>query len=487
MVQNALTVIVPIKRTDVGALRNLLTTIGNDIKDNPHLSWAGSPSTHFARFVILDPSSPDSGDITSLQGHPPRLLFTSNHDGSFENYMRELVAKFGASMEPIWSKCEGYPPNASTDPRQFTKFIYDHSHLKRDAPPEAFYIACRGVSVQTIERSNRIRRSLNDALGSPQATAWSRAGSSEAARATTRATGGAGTQSASSRLAGFLGEVGSWFVETLVGIRAGDNPNLPVISPETQLAVEDRVTQNQMTVIVPIRRDLKARLLLPIILWAVNRKAAQANGSLSGLTTIHFARWAIIDKGRNLFFESNFDGSWENYIDDFVDRASLGMNAIWGNCSGFPRGGCKDIEWFKKYIRDNQIPAQVFYSAYPESSIKNNLNDLQIARAVRRWLSEDDIVRLLDGSYDLDGNVLRQFVGDPATALFLQGSYNLGVARALDTPIQPSPDEPHENAEPRQNDQPLSGPARRDTKKLALPLLAGAALLAWWLKRHRKN
>jgi hypothetical protein len=183
-----------------------------------------------------------------------------------------------------------------------------------------------------------------------------------------------------------------------------------------------------MTVIVPVRPDFKARRLLPLILRIVNKVGAKSTGSLSGLTTIHFARWAIIDEGKNLFFESNFDGSWENYIDDFVDRASLGMNVIWGNCTGFPHSGCKDIEWFKKYIRDNQIPAQVFYSAYRNSSIKNNLNDLQVARAVQRLLTAAEIEQLLNGSYRLTDNALKQLISEPATALFLSGSYNRGVA-----------------------------------------------------------
>src|SRR3712207_8144952 len=42
-------------------------------------------------------------------------------------------------------------------------------------------------------------------------------------------------------------------------------------------------------------------------------------------------RSAIVDRGKYLLFESNYDGTWENYIDDFVDYASAGMNAIWGN------------------------------------------------------------------------------------------------------------------------------------------------------------
>ena len=103
------------------------------------------------------------------------------------------------------------------------------------------------------------------------------------------------------------------------------------------------------------------------MLWVGSGAGKKSNGALSGISTIHFARWVIIDNGTKLLFESNYDGSWERYIDDFIDKASVGLNAIWGNCPEYPRGCC-DIEAFKKSIRDNQVPSQFFYSAYPETT-----------------------------------------------------------------------------------------------------------------------
>jgi hypothetical protein len=496
MIQNALTVIVPIKRAEVAELRKTLTQIGNDIEGNPYLSWNESPSTHFARLVILDPAGDDGTGVSALKDYPPRLLFTSNYDGSFENYMQELVAKFGASMEPIWSKCEDYIVGTSTDAAKFTKFISDHSHLKRNALPETFYVACRGVTVQEIWQSIAIREALNNLLDFPETHELLRNLSRVSHSASAPAPSASPFRFLSSIL-GSLGSLASGIVERLVGIRGSLNPNLPVNSPETQLAFEDRVTQNQMTVIVPIRRDLKAKMLLPFILGRVSSVASGSNGSLSGLTTIHFARWAIIDEGKNLFFESNFDGSWENYIDDFVDRASFGMNVIWGNCIGFPLGGCKDIEWFKKYIRDNQIPAQLFYSAYRNSSIKNNLNDLRVAHTVRRLLSSAEIEQLLNGSYRLTDSTLKQLMSEPATALFLSGSYNRSVARALSTPLKTSQDASLPSSSIQDSSRPSSSSQESSTLTAArggaknsarsLGLLAGAGMIALWLVQRARR
>ena len=73
---------------------------------------------------------------------------------------------------------------------------------------------------------------------------------------------------------------------------------------------------------------------------------------------------------------SNFDGSWENYLDDFIDRASAGLTAVWSNTVDFPRtrwlilGGARDGPRFKAAARDRQSYSNVWYSAYPELTVQ---------------------------------------------------------------------------------------------------------------------
>src|SRR4028119_186031 len=69
---------------------------------------------------------------------------------------------------------------------------------------------------------------------------------------------------------------------------------------------------------------------------------------ITAISTIHFARWVIIDNDTRLLFTTNFDGTWDSYINDFIENASEGMDAIWSNCEGYPAGGAKDAEAFKK-------------------------------------------------------------------------------------------------------------------------------------------
>ena len=118
--------------------------------------------------------------------------------------------------------------------------------------------------------------------------------------------------------------------------------------------------------------------------------AVSANqGSLSGITSIHFARWVVIDGGKKLLFLSNYDGSWENYLDDFIDLASIGLTAIWSNTVGFPRsyflvgGGARGRECCSRHsIRQSQVPSLVWYSAYPDLSVQN----IQTNAAIREGL-----------------------------------------------------------------------------------------------------
>ena len=104
-------------------------------------------------------------------------------------------------------------------------------------------------------------------------------------------------------------------------------------------------------------------------------------GSLIGISTIHFVRWLLIDEGRRLMMVSDYDGSWENYIDEFAELILSGLDAIWETSYGYPPDGARDLPAFKRFLRSHQVPSEVFYSAYPEETVLNIINDRAFARA----------------------------------------------------------------------------------------------------------
>ena len=124
---------------------------------------------------------------------------------------------------------------------------------------------------------------------------------------------------------------------------------------------------------------LPGRVFLPI-LFAVTRRIPKLTGTLRQLSFIHFARWTLIGrlpyngppqkKGRfrypHMYFESNFNGGWEEYIDAFSHILTSGMTAFWGSSYGFPKP--LPTAPFKRYIQDNETEADHYYSAYPDAT-----------------------------------------------------------------------------------------------------------------------
>ena len=104
-------------------------------------------------------------------------------------------------------------------------------------------------------------------------------------------------------------------------------------------------------------------------------------GSLIGISTIHFVRWLLLDEGRRLMMVSDYDGSWENYIDEFAELILSGLDAIWETSYGYPPDGARDLPGFKRFLRSHQVPSEIFYSAYPEETVLNIVNDRAFARA----------------------------------------------------------------------------------------------------------
>jgi hypothetical protein len=132
------------------------------------------------------------------------------------------------------------------------------------------------------------------------------------------------------------------------------------------------------------------RLWLPILFWFATT-FPRASGTLARLSFIHFARWTLV-RGipyngppqqreklnyPHLYFESNFNGGWEEYIDAFSHILTRGMKFFWGTSYGFPQP--LPTGPFKTYIKDNEIVASHFYGAYPDATTTMILSALELA------------------------------------------------------------------------------------------------------------
>lgn len=134
------------------------------------------------------------------------------------------------------------------------------------------------------------------------------------------------------------------------------------------------------------------RIELPLFFWFIRVRSGSL-GDLKKLSFIHAAHWSLVRRmpgnGNQpraklrhalLYFESNFNGGWEEYIDAFSYVLKPGMWGFWGSSYGFP--GAVPPSPFKEYIRRNQYEANHFFSAYPNATATTVLAALELAPAV---------------------------------------------------------------------------------------------------------
>ena len=155
---------------------------------------------------------------------------------------------------------------------------------------------------------------------------------------------------------------------------------------------EDLQLQNHLVSITDVKDGRLRLLTMRAVLMVIDIMAryVSTRGNLSGIVTIHFARWVVLtapNRKPRLLFLSNYDGSWENYLGEFVDRASRGLTAVWSNSQlgpnrGFPTthglyrvGGSRDEQWFKNYARTSQRTDLLWYSDYPDLTMKHITNN----------------------------------------------------------------------------------------------------------------
>jgi hypothetical protein len=148
-----------------------------------------------------------------------------------------------------------------------------------------------------------------------------------------------------------------------------------------------------MNVITPIR--WYTTWLNKLIFNIAVKKPATLQG-LKTLSLIHYAQWAII--GKNAFprldrsqpkedlayaymlFFSNFNGSWNQYVDSFTFAIPSGLDLFWKLNIRYPHS--VPLTPFHKYIQYNQIETSHYYNAYPLAAS----NDVKAAARVKQAL-----------------------------------------------------------------------------------------------------
>ena len=169
-----------------------------------------------------------------------------------------------------------------------------------------------------------------------------------------------------------------------------------------QLAdLEDHEITNQFSAFGIVKPQPFRGYLVRFLLWLLDYSARHVykRGYLTRVQTIHFARWVLLDDNRRLFFASNYDGSLESYMDDFINKVAWGLNLVFSNGVGYPstrwliKGGAEQEQKFKNFLRRRQLPTQVWYKAYPDKTTFDLARNSRIRDGVENRPDNDEEIR----------------------------------------------------------------------------------------------
>ena len=126
-------------------------------------------------------------------------------------------------------------------------------------------------------------------------------------------------------------------------------------------------------------------------------RVVATDGYLGSMRTVHFAHWAFVNNASRLMFFSNFDLSWESYLDDFIEKAHGGLTLAWGSGVGFPPtrllvlDGASHGRKFKAWARHSMAVSRFWYSAYRDLTVDQIERNTRIADGLRKQtLSEQE-------------------------------------------------------------------------------------------------
>jgi hypothetical protein len=398
--QSSFMIVAPLQRSRVGAMRELLAKMNSapGVVDpgNGLIPFGQFEDLHFARLVILDDQT--TGDIEQLYGvHRPTppiyLAFLGDFDGTYEEFMSGLVKRAAPGLRQIFSLCDGFSADADLG-------AWMAAHENR---PATYYCNFVGRTVRQTREEETLRLALRRYLESSPDLA-----EASASAVHNRLRRFVAEEQANGRLilSPPLPTPLSWKMRQfldwtlLVLLVVGGVVTLPLTlipllllawrlrsleksdrefapRPSEQwarglAAVEDQTVTNQFSAMGTVKPGWVRAFLLRAVLWIIDLTARliYTRGRLARVHTIHFARWVYLDNRTRLYFASNYDGSLESYMDDFINKVGFGLNVVFCNGVGYPHTdwlllkGSSNEQAFKYFLRRHQLPTEVWYDGH---------------------------------------------------------------------------------------------------------------------------
>jgi hypothetical protein len=361
---------------------------------NALIPFAQFGMIHVARLLVLKDNSLDDVKAYGLprRDYPLYLAFLGNIDGERDAFYKELARRVPTGLRTLFSCCEGFTAQ--------TPLV---AWMRRNSRTSiAGYINWVGRTVTRVREEADLHEAIDRHLQS-NAPAFTALRPREVHSALRRFVNGelaAGRLKLSAEAPTPL----TWRMRNLLhkfGLPLLALLSLPILIPiglifavrlrrlektdpelcfrvdeeysDALARLEDHDVTNQFTAMGSLKPGVVRLCTATLVLRTVDYAARHIlnRGRLARIRTIHFARWVFLDAKKRLVFFSDYDGSFESYMDDFINKSGFGLNVVFSNGIGYPRtnwlifDGCADELKYKEFLRRHTLPTQVWYKAYP--------------------------------------------------------------------------------------------------------------------------
>lgn len=425
--QSTFMIVATVREGQLDNLRTLLASMNkSDTQvdpDNTLVPFAQYSTLHVARFIILEANTANDIKEYGLAPYPwqPALAFLGDCDGDSDTFLAHLVAKSEPGLKKIFAHCD----DLSNLNINLLNWFKAHSHS-----PTANYINWIGRTVTQVHEEAILHKKLSNYL-----------------QKIVQDIGQDNTRTLRQKILSYIeiekyegrlkltsieptsivwtisnlwhklsiplllllllplflisAPFYAWYLRKL----ERSDPEI-VIRPDRQytqtLSIqEDHFITNQFNVLGEVKPGIFRLYTMKFALFLLNYASRHIynRGFLTRVRTIHFARWVLIDNNRRVFFASNYDGSQESYMDDFINKVGWGLNLVFSNGVSYPKtkwlikGGAGHEQKFKQTLRRHQLPSEVWYKAYPDLTAYEISRNTRIRLGVEVRQANDEQIR----------------------------------------------------------------------------------------------
>lgn len=424
--QSSFMVLATIVPARVQELRALLATMNHEPEvfnpANPLIPFGQFDRLHFARIVILDDRT--TNDIAAYGlprvDFPLYLAILGDCDGLAEEFLSEIVERAETGLRSIFAHCNEYSSDAD-----LLSWMKTHN-----VSSSANYVNWVGRTVSQIGEEETLRQVLERFIQANSTSlcamsAWQLRDTLQKHVARERKAGHVILTAPEPapfvwQLRNLINLLGlplllliflplvllalPFFLIQLRLLESTDPEVAPRVDPShanVLASLEDHDVTNQFSAMGSIKPGIFRRLTMILVLAAIDYTARHIfnRGRLARVTSIQFARWVFLDGRKRVIFASNYDGSLESYMDDFINKVYFGLNVVFSNGIGYPRtrwlilDGARDEQTFKNYLRRHQMPTQVWYNAFPGLTAHDKHRNALIREGLEKASMTDSEIR----------------------------------------------------------------------------------------------